>query len=241
MTAPKRPGYRFAHPGCELYLMLDKIPVPRSWPKGATRHCDPIGRIVADRLVDFVALIRPTACRFTGFAMSDTPSKSIDFIARIAIPILAFFGGMLVQYAIVDRTLAQQEFATATNIAVNEVAQKNDKLREWADMTIERYYAESKRGLEREKREKSLPLETENTFLVSRAIADVVCIYPKNAFDEPYGKFIIDTLDEHPERLRGMDLRILLARTVADYRMLRLQYEGSLKILKESCGFLLRR
>jgi hypothetical protein len=172
--------------------------------------------------------------------MSETPSKSVDFVARIAIPLLAFGGGMLVQYAIAGRTLTQQEFATATAIVINETAQKNEKLKEWADIVIAQYVAEKKQFQQPAKQESAPIVRSKDTFLVTRSIADSVCLYPKTAFDEPYGNFIVNTLDNHPEQLKNMDARLAFAKAISDYRMIRQQYESTLKILKDSCGFLLR-
>jgi hypothetical protein len=171
--------------------------------------------------------------------MAESSSKSIDVIARIAIPLLAFLGGMLAQYAIASRTLTQQEFTTATAIATNETAQKNDKLKEWADLVIAQYVAEKKQA---QPPKPPIPIApSQDAFLVSRSIADQVCLFPKQGFREPFSTSIIDTIDSHPEQVKGMDARVVAVKAVSDYRILRLQYEAVQGILKDSCGFLLKR
>ena len=170
--------------------------------------------------------------------MAESPSSSIDLIARIAIPLLAFLGGMYVQYAIASRTLTQQEFTTATAIATSDAAQKNDKLREWANLVIAQYVAGKKQT---QLARPLIPVDpSQDIFLVSRVIADKVCLFPKEGFLEPRAS-IVDTIDNHPEQAKGMDARIVAVKAISDYRILRLQYEAVQGILKDSCGFLLKR
>jgi len=163
--------------------------------------------------------------------------RSKSLFVLIVIPLVTFFGGMTAQYAIANRNVAQQEFSTATAIASNELAQKNDKLKEWAELVIAQGIAEKKRDLPTQ----HLPPSSPDYFIVSRAIVDDVCLFPMKYLEEPYGKNIMDTVENDPKSLIGKDVRILFMRSVADYRALRNQYEMVHHILKDYCGFLLRR
>jgi hypothetical protein len=171
--------------------------------------------------------------------MAESSSKSIDLLARIAIPLVAFIGGMLVQYTIASRTLTQQEFTTATAIATNEAAQKNQKLKEWADTVIAQYVAEKKQPPQPKR-----PIQTDqfaDYILVSKSIADKICLFPKEGFIDP-APSIIDKIDTATQKAaRNMDARLVAVEAVSDYRLLRSQYQTVQGILKDSCGFLLRR
>src|ERR1700754_4862015 len=108
----------------------------------------------------------------------------LKIAAMIVIPILTFLGGMGMQYWISERALAFQRFTTASNLLLNETAQKNKELKEWSEMVILRYTKETNQVEPPKAAKPPVPdpaLASKSMYWITDVIVDDVCLVPREA------------------------------------------------------------
>jgi hypothetical protein len=165
-----------------------------------------------------------------------TPTRALWVVSAIFIPVMAFAGSLAGQVVVSQRTISLQSFNAATNIITSDTALKNEQLKVWAEMVIQNYTQGAAKD----------PgwYTSDRFFLVSKEIADNICLFPRDqsngqyGFGDPKGPYLMDTLRDDSKTIVGKDVRVLLAHAIADYNLLEGQYESTLKILNETCGFL---
>lgn len=162
----------------------------------------------------------------------------LKIIATIIVPITAFLVGMVTQYFISERSLAFQRFTRASDLMLNESAQKNKELRGWSEAVIAQYTKEIVKRERTEPPTVSRPSDAVGIYWVTDAIADDVCLVPKAA-REPLPKMFM--MDKEKSELVGQDAKLLLMKAFADYSSLEGRYDLIMDILDQTCGFTTRR
>lgn len=140
---------------------------------------------------------------------------------KYIVPLLTLAVGILIPSWWNSRTLSVQELGMA--LQIRGAPSPTKEATEWADRTIAAYIQSTKEVAA------SRPGQAP---VVSEFNKDI-CLVPERAIvDRP--PFYID---EQGEQLKGQDARIVLMRTINDYRLLAGRYDLLIDILRETCGF----
>lgn len=148
-------------------------------------------------------------------------SDRAEMFYKIVVPLLTLAVGILIPSLWSSRTLSVQELGIALQIRAAPSPTK--EATEWADRTIAAYVQSTK---ETDAARPGQPPA------VSEFTKDI-CLVPARAIiDRP--PFYID---EQGDQLLGQDARIVLMKTINDYRLLAGRYDLLISILRDTCGF----
>lgn len=146
-------------------------------------------------------------------------------ISAIVIPTLTLISGALGTAWWTSRTLSVQELALAIQVSGSEKQTKATS--DWANRTIEAYI--------NTKPPDDLSGDSAGYFVVSKSIAEDVCLFPHQSIEELQPFFLDDVKDDE---LVGQNAKVLLFKSVAAYADARRRYNMVIKLLRDGCGFL---